>query len=239
MATHMKKTLLLVAGICLISACTTAHTQQTTSEAAQSSTTGVASTPTPTASPRQAVQTYGLPHNGKKMKLSQQPLEIRLFFAPEYNFIEDPKTGAYPNESPKWASVIKIEVKELDLNHDGVMERMIMFLTDFAGREINPETYDIYFFTYKQDEKKWVPLHDKSFSVSGIIRFVRSEKTSQFDEIRYRTTRYSKDQPDDEKGVQVISVIRMKDGKYEQVECRDPQSDEVIENCPPPLGYKM
>lgn len=168
---------------------------------------------------------------GKRLKLSEQPLEIRLFFAPDYNLIEDEKTGAYPDKSPKWAEAIETKVLDIDLNHDGSPERMITFLTDPFGREINPETFDVYFF--RLEKGKWKIMNRSPFNCPDQIKFITSQKQGDFDDIRYPDTRENSDKQADATEIKIISVNRFLNGEYQEAECRDFETDKIISDCPP------
>lgn len=212
----------------LFAACATVRTEQAAAVTPQPT---KQISPLPTANPHSTIKPYGTPEaKGERMKLSGQPLEIRLFFARNYNLIEDPKTGKYADESSEWGKYIEIEAKEIDLNHDGINERMIVFLTDPFGRRINPESYDVYFF--RQDEKKWTALNSEAFYDIENLRFVKAEQKGEFDEIWAVKGDSAANEQGKETSIDIISVNRVIDGKYREVECRELKSGKPMPKCP-------
>lgn len=204
-------------------ACAAAQTGQLNKTTAQ---------PTPTTNSNQTTQTSDTPKiKGKLQKLSEQPLEIRLFFAPNYNLTEDEKDGQYPDDSPKWAQHIETEVRDVDLNHDLMPERMIILTTDPFGREINPDTYDVYLF--RLEAKKWKPLNREPFYEVDKIEFIKAQQKGDYDEIRYPDFRVIGDEQTGETSIEIISVNRFSKGEYREVECRDLKTGEIVSDCPP------
>ena len=207
----------------LLSGCVSAQTGKT-DQTTGTDNIGIRPTPTAKSEVEKSVT------KGRRLKLSRQPLEIRLFFAPDYNLAQDEKTGAYPDKSPKWAEFIETEVRDIDLNHDGKPERMITFLTDPFGREINPETFDVYFF--RLEKGSWKVMNRKPFNFPDQIKFINSAEPKNYDEISFPDTREITNQSGTAE-INIISVNRFSDGEYRETECRNAENDETVKNCPP------
>ena len=153
-----------------------------------------------------------------KMKLSQPPRDIQIFFS-EYNNNQID----FPLYSPKWTELISIGFEERDLNHDGAMERIIVEMTNRTGQETTPV---IHFFGLEKG--KWNDFcYGLELKDSKIIEFVRAKKSGEFDTIRYKNEFFdNKNKP-----FEFIEDYRIKKARCD-LECREIRGgNEKVVSC--------